>query len=235
VEAPRAVFIRGRGVEAELGGSLAIAGTVAEPAVQGVLTLRRGQVEVLDRRLAFERGGLRFEGDPTEPQIDLLATTNVSGTTIRVSVEGTPREPQIVFSSSPELPQDEVLARLLFNRPTGNLSPFQVAQLANALAGAAGITEGGGILDRIRRRLGLDRLGVGSDHNAEGRETPSLEAGSYVADGVYVGVRQGAQAGAPRVGVEIDLLPRLKLQAETGSGEGERSGNRLGLSYELEY
>jgi translocation and assembly module TamB len=155
-----------------------------------------------------------------------------------VTVTGPANDPTLEFSSSPELPQDEVLSRLLFDRRASELSPFQLAQLAQVLAGAAGLeTPGaGGILDRIRRFLALDRLAVGSDGNqgTDGRnQGATLETGRYVADGVYLGVRQGTDGGPPRVGVQVDVLPRVRLEAETGGNSS--AGDRLGVTFEFEY
>jgi translocation and assembly module TamB len=142
----------------------------------------------------------------------------------------------------PELPPDEVLARLFFDRPLRELSPFEIAQIAAGLAGTAGLVPGaagGGILGRLRDGLGLDRLAVGSESERvsggtteEERSGPTLEAGRYVADGVYVGVRQGTEAGTSRVGVRVDLTPRMRLEAETGDRE---AGNRVGLSWEWQW
>ena len=125
--------------------------------------------------------------------------------------------------------QDEVLARLLFARPTSQLSPFQIAQIAQALAGATGALgsdSDGGFFGRIAKRLGLDRLGVDSTSSGE----LGVKAGGYVADGVYVNVDPGATTGQPRVGVEVELTPRLKLKSTTGT-----DGQSAGLSYEYEY
>ncbi|GGG26971.1 hypothetical protein GCM10010964_13600 [Caldovatus sediminis] len=247
LEAPRAVFVRGRGLDAELGGRLGIGGTLADPQVEGELRLQRGTFLMLTRSLAFERGALRFVPGVLAPELDFLASARVRGDTLRVAIEGTAEAPQVTFSSTPELPEEEVAARLLFGRPAGGLSPFELVRLADALAGATGIgpAEGaaGGVLERLRRGLGLDRLAVGAEPEIGRRETgpaaPTLEAGRYVAEGVYLGLRQGTDASAaPRVAVEIELRPRLKLEAETGGGaggSGPDSGSRVGLSYEFEY
>lgn len=234
----RDVFVRGRGLDAELGGDLAVAGTTARPEVTGELALRRGQLQVLTRRLAFERGEVRFEDGTLNPSLDFLATARSQGTTLRATVTGSPSAPEIAFSSSPELPQDEVLARLLFDRPTGTLSVFEVAQLAQALAGATGLAgdPGGGFFERLRRRLGLDRLGVGGGDAIGGGTAatgPALGASRSLGRGVTVGVQQGTEAGSSRVGVEVELAPRLKLEGRVGAGGNAR--DRLGLSYEYEY
>jgi translocation and assembly module TamB len=238
IAAPRAVFVRGRGIDAEFGGTLGLAGTAAAPAVTGGLTLRRGEISVFDRRLDFRRGTIAFDAGTLVPSLDFLASARAREVTANVTVTGPANDPKLEFSSTPELPQDEVLSRLLFDRRASELSPFQLAQLAQVLAGAAGldVPGAGGILDRIRRALALDRLAVGSDGNQgeDGRnQGATLETGRYVADGVYVGVRQGTEGGPPRVGVQIDVLPRVRVQAETGGNSS--AGDRLGVTFEYEY
>jgi translocation and assembly module TamB len=234
IEAPQSILVRGRGLDAEMGGNIRISGTVANPQPDGSFNLRHGTLRLLDRRLTFSRGALVFDGAGLLPSLDFAATSTVQSTTITVTVSGQPDAPKIEFSSSPELPQDEVLARLLFGRSVDKLSPFEVAQLAASIAGTAGVLPGSGgqgFFGRLADRLGLDRLGVGSTSNTAGKENSSaLEAGGYVGNGVYVGVEQGLE-GAPRVGVEVELTPRLKLESSTG---GE-AGQRVGLSYEFEY
>jgi translocation and assembly module TamB len=229
VEAPQSILVRGRGLDAELGGTLRIGGTAADPQPAGGFNLRRGTFQLLDRRLTFNKGDLNFDGS-LMPSLDFAATTTTQGVTITLTVTGEPAKPVIGFSSEPELPQDEVLARLLFNRSVDKLSPLEVAQLAGGVASLAGVGPGGsrGVLGRLADRLGLDRLGVGNSQG--GLENPSVQAGGYIGQGVYVGVEQGADGG-PRVGVQVEITPRLKLESSTG---GE-SGEKVGLSYEFEY
>lgn len=74
----------------------------------------------------------------------------------------------------------------------------------------------------------LDRLGLSG--GAAGTTGPALEAGRYVAPGVFVGVRQGAR-GRTGVEVEVELTERLKLEAQTATGP---AGDRIGLAYEFE-
>nr|WP_246603125.1 translocation/assembly module TamB domain-containing protein [Falsiroseomonas tokyonensis] len=240
LEAPRGVFVRGRGLDAELGGQLAIGGTISNPEISGALSLVRGEFQILARRLTFSRGRLDFTGGLI-PDLDFEASSQTGGVTVRATVTGPPSQPVITFSSTPELPQDEVLARLLFDRPVSALSPFEIAQIAQAIAGATGLVGGGasGVLDRVRQTLGLDRLAVGGGGETAARSTeaderagPTLEAGRYVADGVFVGVRQGTESGSSRVGVRVDLTPRIKLEAETGDRE---AGERVGLSMEWQW
>ncbi len=227
VTTSRPIFVRGRGIEAELGGDVTLGGTLAAPVPTGGLTLRRGTLDVLARRLTFQRGTISFATGTLQPVLDLAAVSRTRTATITVGVQGTPAAPEITFSSVPELPQDEVLSRLLFDRATSNLSPFEIAQLAQAVAQLTGVSSGPDVLDKIRGALGLDRLGVTTD--PQGRA--AVEAGRYVAPGVFLGVRQGAQ-GQTGVAVELELTPRLRLEGQTATGP---AGDRIGLSYEFEY
>ena len=238
VTAPRGVFVRGRGLDAELGGQVAVRGRIGAPEISGALDLRRGEIVLAGKRLEFDRGRLAWDG-ALLPDLSLRASSQSGGYTARVEVLGPATSPELVFSSVPELPPDEVLARLFFDRPLRDLSSFEIAQIAAGLAGTAGIGPGGGVLERLRAVLGLDRLAVGSEAErtrsgatVEERTSPMLEAGRYVADGVYVGVRQGSEAGTSRVGVRVDLTPRMRLEAETGDRE---AGNRVGLSWEWQW
>jgi hypothetical protein len=54
--------VRGRGLDAELGGDLKVTGSLADPKVVGAFDLRRGRLSVLGRRLDFTRGHVGFSG-----------------------------------------------------------------------------------------------------------------------------------------------------------------------------
>lgn len=225
LSAPGRIFIRGRGLDAELEGNLKIVGTTADPQAIGAFSLRRGQLDILARRLTFQRGSATFEGSLT-PLIDFAATTTVNSTAITVTVSGDADEPEIKFSSSPELPQDEVLALLLFGRSVGNLSATQVAQLAAAIATLTGGSDSGP-LAQIRKSLGLDAI----DINTTGEDGPSVAVGKYINDNIYLGVEQGTGSNSSRVKVDIDLDRGLKVRGEVGAD----GSSKAGIFFEREY
>ncbi len=230
LEAPRAVFVRGRGLEAELGGDIRVAGRLDAPAVTGAFRLRRGSFDLAGRALNLTRGEARFDTGTLLPSLDFTATSRARTHTITLTIAGRVDAPELRVGAVPDLPQDEALARLLFDRETGRLSPFEIASLAQAVAQLAGIMPAGSSpADRLRQALGLDRLSAGAEQQGRGA---TIEAGRYVAPGVYVGVRQGTQGAAPGVGVQVEITPRLRLEGQTQTGP---AGDRLGLSYEFEY
>lgn len=230
ISAPGAIFVRGRGLEAELAGDIVVRGDLAAPLPSGGFRLRRGSFDLAGRALNLTRGNVTFDAGTLTPSLDFLASARSRAHTITLAITGQPSAPQLTLSATPELPQDEALARLLFDREVSRLSPFEIASLTQALAQLAGvISEANTPAARIRALLGLDRLSAGQNQQTGGA---TVEAGRYVAPGVYVGVRQGTGSGGPGVNVQVELTPRLRLEAETQSGE---AGDRLGLSYSYEY
>jgi len=225
LSAPGRIFVRGRGLDAELQGNLRIVGTTAEPQAIGSFTLRRGQFNILTRRLQFSSGSATFNGSLT-PDIEFIATTTVRSTQITITVAGAADDPAISFTSSPELPQDEVLALLLFGKEMGNLSPAQIAQLAGSLATLTGGSDNGP-LAALRRSLGLDVVDV----NTDGDDGPSLAVGKYINDNIYLGVEQGAGSESSRVQVDIELDRGLKLRGEVGAD----GSSKAGIFFEREY
>lgn len=224
ISAPNRVFIRGRGIDAELGGQIRVGGSLAAPALDGGFELRRGRLSVLSQRLDFSRGRLTFAGG-TMPELDFVAETRASDVTARVVVSGPADQPVFAFTSTPELPQDEVLSRLLFARASGSLSPFQALQLAQTAAQFAG---GGGddSFERLRKSLGVDNLDI-----QVGAGGPTVGVSRYIGDNVSVGVKAGAKPEDSGVSVGIDVTRRLKVQAETGA-DGSAS---VGVGAEWEY
>ncbi|SJZ90654.1 Family of unknown function [Enhydrobacter aerosaccus] len=238
ISAPSAVFVRGRGLNAEVGGQFTVTGDPSKPTVLGALSLRRGTFNLLGRQLTFTRGNVWLENANTiDPALDFAATTTVQSTTIEIDITGTPRAPKISVTSSPSLPQDEAMAMLLFGKPSSTLSPFELLTAAQALGELTGGSPmGGGFFTRLRRGLGLDQLSINqsSTTNATTGATssaPSLQGGRYVAPGVYVGAQQGASDNSTRGVVEIEVLPHTKIEGAIGTDSNDRIGAKMEWDY----
>lgn len=228
VEVPGQVFVRGRGLDLELGGNLHAGGTAAAPAVTGRLSVLRGQLDLLGKRFAFRRGNMDFDGGRTiDPRLDFMAEASANQVTAQVEVTGTASRPSIGLTSPQGLPQDEVLARVLFGKPASELGAAEAVQLAQSAAELAGYG-GGGVLDSVRRTLGVDRLEFSQGQDG----TPGgVEAGSYIGSNVYVGVEQGLGADQSRAKVEIDLTDTIRAEAKVGGNEG----TSVGIKFEWDY
>lgn len=230
IDAPQAVFVRGRGLDAEMGGQLAVGGTPAAPAVTGGLNIRRGEFNLLGHRLTFSKGVVTLDNlDRVDPRLDFVANTTINQVVITVTIAGTARAPTIAVGSSPAMPPDEAMAMLLFGKPASGLSVFELAQAAQGLAELTGQASGAGALGRLRGGLGLDRLSVDSGKSATA--PVSVEAGRYVAPGVYVGARQGATGNSSRGVVQVEVLDHVKIEGDIGAD----SNGRIGVKTEWDY
>ncbi|PWB95361.1 translocation/assembly module TamB domain-containing protein [Methylosinus sporium] len=224
--APNRIFVRGRGIDAEFGGELKLNGTIQKPAVNGAFELRRGKLQLLTQRIDLTRGKLSFAGGLV-PQLDFTAETTASDVTAKITVSGPASLPNFSFSSSPELPQDEVLSRLLFAKASGSLSAFQAVQLATALAQFSGAGTGVDAFEKMRKALGVDSL----DLEAGGSSGPTVGASRYISDNISVGVRTGAKPEQTAVSVGVDVTKNVRVKGET-KVDGKSS---LGVGVEWEY
>lgn len=236
INAPNQIFVRGRGLDAELGGTVRLRGDSNQPRPEGHFEMRRGEFSLAGKTLVFSKGVIGFNGgNLADPALDFAATSISNNVTATLGVGGTARKPKITLSSTPELPPDEVLAQLLFGHATASLSPFEMVQIASAVASLTGITAGVNPLETVRRGLGLDRLALGGGTGG----APSLEAGRYVTPGVFVGAKQGISGGGTQATVQIDLAKGLKVEGSAGtvaSTPGATVGtNSVGLIYQIEY
>lgn len=224
VTANNQIFVRGRGLDAELGGQVTLTGPVTDVQPVGGFRMIRGRLGILGQRITFDEGEVSLVGD-LNPYLNFVARSESKDITVFITVKGRVSDPQIGFSSQPELPQDEVLARLIFNRGINELSAIQIAQLAAAAAELAG---GGNtsLLGSLRSATGLDDLDVVTD--SEGNA--AVRAGRYIQDNIYLGVEAGS-GGTTRGTVNLDITEDLKAKGSVGS-DGDSS---VGVFYEKDY
>ena len=230
VRADNQLFVSGMGLESEWEMNLKIGGTSAAPTISGGLDLVRGTYSFAGKRFEVTRGTIRFRGGAlTDPDINIQASTTVNGITAVIAITGTGQRPQIAFTSTPALPQDEVLSRLLFGTNPENLSATEAIQLASALNSLRG--SGGGLnpLGKLRSATGFDRLRVLGADQASGRGT-SLAAGKYLTDNIYVEIVTDAR-GFTATQLEIALTRALSLLTSTGSA----GGSDARLKYSKDY
>jgi translocation and assembly module TamB len=224
IDAPSRIFIRGRGLDAELGGRLTIGGTTANVIPVGRFELLRGRIDILNQRFNLTEGSASLQGDFV-PYIRLVAATETTtGTRINIIVEGPASEPEVSFVSVPELPQDEVLSQLIFGRNLESISPFQAVQLASAISTLAG--RGGGAVDRLRENIGLDDFDVTTDEEG----ATAVRAGKYLSENIYTDVTVTSEGGT-EINLNLDLTNEF-----TAKGSVDQDGDTsVGIFFERDY
>lgn len=223
VNAPNQVFIRGRGLDAELAGKLRLTGTSQNIIPIGQFSLVRGRLSLLGKRIEMEEGQLSLQGD-FNPTFVLVAATTTDDLTIRLTTSGQVSAPNVELSSSPELPEDEILAQLLFGRAISDISAFQAAQMAAAVATLTG--GGNGIVGNIRDTIGVDDLDVTTSTEGE----TALRVGKYLSDEIYTDVTIDS-SGKSIINLNLDATDTVTIKGSM-SPDGATS---LGVFFEKDY
>lgn len=215
--APRRIYLRGRGLDVELSLDAHVGGTTNRPVLSGVARVVRGDYDFAGKRFEFdERGVVYLATSPRDIRLSLSATRDDPSLTAVVSIRGTAAKPEITLSSTPTLPNDEVLSNVLFGRSASQLSPLEAAQLASALSSLAG---GGGfdVIGNLRTFAGLDRLAVGGG----GESGMTISGGKYLTEDVYLELTGGGREG-PSAQVEWRVRKNLSIISKLASqGDGK--------------
>lgn len=222
LRAPRHVFVRGRGLNAELSINARVTGSTAVPVLNGSARVIQGDYDFAGKRFQFEeRGSISLDTQPENIRLDLSATWTEPSLTATIQIRGTAAKPEITLTSTPGLPQDEILARVLFGTSASQLSSAETAQLASTLGALA---TGGGfdVLGGLRQIAHLDRLTFGA--NEIGSAT--IAGGKYLTDDVYLELVGGGREGPT---VEVDW--RIKRSFSIVSQVGGQYGAKLAVRW----
>ena len=224
VNAPSRLFVRGRGLDAELGGSLTLTGSTAQVISAGRFELLRGRIDILAKRFQLDEGIAEFQGDFI-PYLRFVTTSTTRNGTASVILEGPADDPEITFESTPAAPQDEVLAQLLFGADLSDISAFQAVQLANAVA----VLSGGksiGLVSNLREGFGLDDFDITTTDSGE----TAVRAGKYISEDIYTDIT-AAGNGQSEISLNFDLTDSLKAKG-TVQSDGTTG---LGIFFERDY
>jgi Uncharacterized protein conserved in bacteria len=223
LRAPEKLYVSGMGLESEWSADFNVRGTSAAPTLTGEVELVRGTLGFAGRSFELQNGLVSFTGGSTiDPTVAISATDDIDDVTVTVNVSGRAMNPQIDFNSSPALPDDEVLSRILFGSSIANLSAIQAVQLAGSLNSLRGTGGGLNPLGKLRSAAGVDRLRILGPDEQSGRGT-ALAAGQYLTDDIYVELITDAR-GFTATQLEVSVTKWLSVLSQAG-GSGVNSLN----------
>lgn len=230
VVADNQIYVSGMGLDSEWAADIRITGTTGNPRITGGIDLVRGTLGFAGRSFDLEEGRLRFNGgSATNPELNLRASGEAGDVTVNIVVSGTGENPDIAFSSTPSLPQDEVMARILFGNSIGELTPIQAVQLAASLNSLRGGSGGLNPLGVLQSASGVDRLRILGADEETGRGT-SLAVGQYISNDVYVEIITDTR-GFTATQIEISLSKALSVLSQVGSF----GGSNVNVQYRKDY
>lgn len=232
----------GAGVNARLGGELAIRGVLPEsPTVNGTVRLIEGSYKAYGQDLAVRRGEVRFDGPIDNPVLDLAAVRPNLPVEVGVTITGNALNPVIELFSSPAMSDAEKLSWLVLGAPLDDASTaaqsLALQQAALTLVGRDdGSISGGGLADK----LGLENIGFGyasttgqqelvTDAGAltglpgSGQESSSsardevVTVSKRLSSKLRVSYEQGVRGVWNLLRLQYEINDRLSLRAQTGS------------------
>jgi translocation and assembly module TamB len=215
--APGRVFVKGRGIDAELSVDAHVTGTMAQPHLEGVARIVQGSYDFAGKRFEFdERGSILLADSSDRMRLDLSASWQGPTVTATIQIRGTAAKPEISLTSSPGLPQDEIMSQVLFGTSASQLSGAQTAELAST---ATALATGGGfdVLGSLRQFARLDRLAFGGDQTTG----MTVAGGKYIRDNVYLEVIGGGRQG-PSAEVDWRIKRGFSLVSQIGGEFGAK-------------
>lgn len=227
--APNRLAVTGLGLDSEWGGDIALGGTLDAMRITGRLNVIRGGYEFAGKRFDLSRGTIRFQGaSPPDPVLDIQADASLPSISAVIKVLGTASKPEISFTSTPALPQDELLSRLLFGTSITNLSAAEALQLASAVGSLRG---GSGLdpINAVRRAVGLDRLRIVAADATTGAKT-AIAAGKYITRRTYVEVVSDGQ-GYSATRIEFQITRWLSLLSSISTIGRQSAAVRISKDY----
>ncbi|AOF96568.1 translocation/assembly module TamB domain-containing protein [Sphingobium sp. RAC03] len=229
VRADNEIYVTGMGLDSEWKTDMRVTGTTTNPRVVGKLEVLRGRYSFSGKQFDLEQGIITFNGPMMNPTLAIKAETRIDTVTAGLQVTGSAQQPDIAFISTPSLPQDEILSRILFGDNVANLSATQAIQLAAALNGLRGGSGGLNPMGKLQGATGIDRIGIVGGDEQTGRGT-SLAVGQRISNDIYVEIITDSR-GFTATQLEIALSKTLSLLSKTGTNAGSSANLRYSKDY----
>lgn len=208
-------FLRARGLDAQLGGSLKLIGRQDTPLrANGSIRVVKGAYAAYGQRLNIERGILNFQGPLDNPGLNIVAMRGGLTVEAGVSISGSARAPVVRLISRPTLPDSEKLSWLVLGHGISEAGgqEFDVMQLAaGALLGAG---ESVTLQQRIAHAAGLEEVSLKGAGNLE---STILTLGKRLSSRAYLSYEQGLTGSEALVKINYTLTKRLSLRAQAGT------------------
>jgi hypothetical protein len=175
--------------------------------LRGKVEVIEGKVTVLRSNFDLEQGFVTFQGEPSNPFLDLKARMTVESTSyVEMGVRGLVSEPKIDLTS-PDYPSDsQILAILITGKPPDELTASQGIDMTQAMTNL--------LLTSV---LGGARMGTVTV-DADGTIRVGLPLGRVYAEAVYR-IDPEIDENHYAVDYEIQLARRLLLDGTVGDRE----------------
>ncbi|ODN41660.1 translocation/assembly module TamB domain-containing protein [Piscirickettsia litoralis] len=238
LELDKNIFVTGYGLKTNIEGKLNIISTPNQlTRANGNLKLINGTYKLLGQNLNITQGQLIFGGNAIQnPGLNINIERKITPSnptdesiTTGVKVTGNLNKPTLTPYSTPTMSKADILSYLLFGTPVPQTSSGNAAILAQLVTSSSLFNTGtGGIVQNIKKTLGLSELGIQSNApatQAAGQEqnnlnslrsTTSLVLGKYLAPDLYVSYSVGF-LGQQIASIRYQLNQNWSVNTEAGT------------------
>ncbi|MDO9054136.1 MAG: translocation/assembly module TamB domain-containing protein, partial [Gallionella sp.] len=208
-------FIKGQGLDAQLGGALKLtAANGASPVSRGSVRVSKGSYSAYGQRLEIERGILNFQGPLDNPSLNILAWRKNQAVEAGVSLTGTAQSPRVNLVSNPNVSDSKKLSWLVLGHDleASDGKDFSAMQAAAGalLAGNESIA----LQQKIAHAAGLEEVSI---RGAGGLESTMLTLGKRLSSRAYLSYEQGLTGVGTLMKINYTLTKRLSAQAQAGT------------------
>jgi len=198
--------------------------------LSGSIETVRGYAGYYGKKFTVESGRVTFTGTPElNPMLDVTVVQKVSDYLVSIHVTGRAQQPAIAFSSTPELPQADILSLLVLGKTTDRLTKSENNSLAGEAQHLAGGIIAGQLEKTLGKALGLDTIEIGA---GEHTGTGSFKVGRYVTQDLFLSVgREFGQDSGTSVGLEYSVNRRMKVRGSSS----DQGATAIDFLWRLEY
>ena len=216
------VHLAALGLQTRLTGSLRLRQSRSgEVSLLGRMDLKDGEYSAYGRKLAIESGRLIFQGPPGDPDVDVRAVRTIQRPepegkiVVGVHVTGKVSALESTLFSEPAMSEADALSYLVVGRPLNQATESEGEELSGA-AVALGLAQTTGIVNQIRRTVGLDELGAGTSPDQQ----TTVVAGKQLGSNLYARYTYNTFTRLSALLLRLDLTTRLSLEAIAGEAPG---------------
>lgn len=156
--------------DCEVEPDLKVSRSGGEWQVNGRIMIVAGDFLTPRVKIRLAAGRIDLYGDPARPSFDIRGYTRVARTQITIVIRGTREEPQVILSSEPPLPQEQLLLMLTTGKKWKSIAQpsFQRGMTTEVAADFVDYFIFGGSGRRLSQYLGLSDLSVTLDERSRG-------------------------------------------------------------------
>lgn len=184
----------------------------------GKLTPRRGNVIFFGRNFTLSSGNVHFTDLITVPPIlDLVALYSRKDMDARLKITGIATHPTFRLESSPPMPQDEIISRILFGKDMSTITGLQALEVGMALRGMMDKKGNANwdVMGKAKDWLGVDQLELRESGDITG--STELVAGRQINNRLYLEFNQRLHEPGSTIMFEYEIRRNLSISTETGT------------------